>query len=68
MRIELSVERNTAYLSGFPSVKNITFVQNASNQVNRSSISLGRKPYMLEAGGSHKLISLRIELACERNT
>jgi hypothetical protein len=23
---------------------------------------------MLEAGGSHKLISLRIELACERNT
>jgi hypothetical protein len=53
MRIEQTFERNTAYLSGFPCVRNITFVQNISIQVNgRSTVSLVRKSSMLEAGRS----------------
>jgi hypothetical protein len=41
--IELPFERNTALLSGFSSVTNITFVQSNSIQVNgRSTISLVR--------------------------
>jgi hypothetical protein len=56
MTIELSFERDTAYLV-FSSVRNITFVQNSFIQVNgRSTISLGRKPSVLEAAGPCKLI------------
>jgi hypothetical protein len=45
MRIESSFERTTAYLSGFSSVRMITFVQNSAIQVNaRSTMSFGRKP------------------------
>jgi hypothetical protein len=53
IRTELPVERNTAYLSGFSTVKNITFVQNNCFPVNGSNmVPLGRKSPMLEAGGS----------------
>jgi hypothetical protein len=41
--IELPFERNTAYLSRFSCVKNVTFVQNSSIQVNGgSTVSLVR--------------------------
>jgi hypothetical protein len=54
--IELPFEGNTVYLSGFSSVRNTTFVQNSPIQVNgRSTLFLGRKPSMLEAGGSSTL-------------
>jgi hypothetical protein len=53
MRIELPVERNTAYLSVFSCVWNITIVPNSSIQVNgRNTVSIVRKASMLEAGGS----------------
>jgi hypothetical protein len=53
----------------FSSVRNITFVQISSIQVNgRSTVCLGRKLSMLEAGGSTSYFLVRIELACERNT
>jgi hypothetical protein len=56
MRIELPFERNTAYHSGFSSVRNINFVQNISIQVKgRSTESLGKRPCKLEAGGSSTL-------------
>jgi hypothetical protein len=56
LRIELPFERNIAYLSGFSNVKNITFVQNSSIQMNgRSSVSHGRKPSVLESGWSYIL-------------
>jgi hypothetical protein len=55
MRSELPFDRNTAYFSG-SSVKNITIVQNCTFQVNgRSTVSLVRKPSMLEEGGSSTL-------------
>jgi hypothetical protein len=48
---------NTAYLSGFLSVRNITFVQNSPIQVKgRSSVSVGRKPSMLEVRWSGTLL------------
>jgi hypothetical protein len=56
MRIELPFERKTAYLCGFSSVRNKTFVQNSSIKVNgRSSVSVGRKLSMLETGGCSTL-------------
>jgi hypothetical protein len=56
MRIELPFERNTPYFSGFESVRNITFVENSSIQVNgRSTVSFGRKSSMLEARGASTL-------------
>jgi hypothetical protein len=52
----VSFERNTAYLPGFSSVRNITFVQKSSIQVNgRNTESLGRKTFLLEAGVSSTL-------------
>jgi hypothetical protein len=43
-RIELPFERNTAYLLGFSSVRNISFLQNSSIQVNwGNTVSLGKK-------------------------
>jgi hypothetical protein len=57
-RIELSFERNTVYLSGFSSVRNISFLQYSSIQVNwGSTVSLGRKPSMLEEGRCSTLFS-----------
>jgi hypothetical protein len=57
MRIELPFERVTPYPSVFSSARNVTFVQNSSIQVNgRSPVSLGRKPSILEAGGSMTLL------------
>jgi hypothetical protein len=54
-RIELTFERNTAYLSGFASGRNI-FVQISFLQVKgKSTVSLVRKPSMLEAEGSSTL-------------
>jgi hypothetical protein len=45
VRIELTFERNTAYLSGFQCVSNISFVQNSSIQMKgRSTVYLVRKP------------------------
>jgi hypothetical protein len=56
MRIELLFERNTAYPSGFSSVRNITFVQSSSIKVKgRSTADLVRKPLILEAEGFNKL-------------
>jgi hypothetical protein len=56
MIIELAFERNTAYLSGFSIVRNITFVQNSSIEVKgRSNISFVRKSYMLKVLGSSTL-------------
>jgi hypothetical protein len=53
MRIELPVERYTAYHSVFSCVRNITIGPNSSNAVNEAStVSLVRKATMLEAGGS----------------
>jgi hypothetical protein len=50
--------RNTAYLSGISNVKNMTFVQNSSIQVDgRNTVSLLWKQSMLEAGGSSTLFS-----------
>jgi hypothetical protein len=68
MVIELPLESNTAYLSGFPCVRNITFVQHSSVQVNgRSTVSLVRKSPMLEAGGFSTLFRCENELTFERN-
>jgi hypothetical protein len=56
MGIQLPFERNTAYLSGFSSVRNITFVENSSIEVNeRTTVSLLRKPSMLEEGGANTM-------------
>jgi hypothetical protein len=50
MIIELAYEKNTAYFSGFSSGRNIHLLQNISIQVTwRTTISLGRKPSILEA-------------------
>jgi hypothetical protein len=38
--IELPFERNTTYLSGYSSVRNITFVQNTSIQLNGEALHL----------------------------
>jgi hypothetical protein len=58
MRIELPFDRNTVYNGGLSNVRNNTFVQNGSIQVNvRSSISLGVKQCVLEAGRSSKFFS-----------
>jgi hypothetical protein len=47
MRFELPFERNTAYLSGFLSVRNISFVQNSSIHVKgRSSVSWKKTTYV----------------------
>jgi hypothetical protein len=67
--IELPSERNTAYLLGFSSVKNITIVQNSSIQVSGISlVDLGRKPSMLEARESSTLILYENYVNFERNT
>jgi hypothetical protein len=49
--IEITFKRNTAYLSGFSSGKNFTFVQTGSILVKgRNTVSLVIKVSMLEAG------------------
>jgi hypothetical protein len=59
VRIELTLKRNIASLSGFYSVKNIIFVQNSSFQVNgRSTVSLVREQLMLQARGSGTLFNI----------
>jgi hypothetical protein len=47
VRIDLGLKRKRAKFSGFPSVKNIIFVQNSLSQVNeRRTVPLGREPLM----------------------
>jgi hypothetical protein len=54
--MEWACERNTAYLSVFSWMRNITFVQNGPIQVNgRRTLSLVRTLSMLEVGGSNTL-------------
>jgi hypothetical protein len=56
MRIELPFERKAAYPSGFSCGRNINFVKKSSFQLKgRNTISLGRKPFMLEPEGSRTL-------------
>jgi hypothetical protein len=56
LRREWTCERNTAYLSVFSWMRNITFVQNGSIQVNgRRTLSLVRTLSMLEIEGSNIL-------------
>jgi hypothetical protein len=51
VRIELACRRNTPYLPACSSGRNIHFRKNNLIQVNwRLCVSLGRKPFMLEAG------------------
>jgi hypothetical protein len=57
VRIELVFKRNTAYLSGLESVRNITFVPNSSIQLNgTSTVCLGRKLSMVESEGPSTLL------------
>jgi hypothetical protein len=57
-RIQLPIERYTALKSVFSSERNINFLQDCQIQVKgRSTVSLLRKPLMLEARGSSMLFT-----------
>jgi hypothetical protein len=59
MQNELHIQRNTAYQSVFPWVRNITFVQNRPIQVNgRCSIACARESLMFEARVFSTLFSI----------
>jgi hypothetical protein len=69
VRIELLFEGNTAYLSGFSSVINITFVEKSFFQVKGEALYVLLEIHQSynQEGLAHSFL-VRIELACERNT
>jgi hypothetical protein len=59
MRIELTFERNAAYMSGFSSGRNIHFVQNSPIHENgRNTISLGKKNIYVRCRRVYHIVSL----------
>jgi hypothetical protein len=54
--IDFAVWRNTAYLSVFSRMRNITFVENGPTQLKgRCSVASGRESFMFEVRGPRTL-------------
>jgi hypothetical protein len=70
MKIELPFERNTAYISGFSSGRNIHFLQKSTIQFTwGNTVSLGKKTIYVRSRSIRNIVFLEnFGLAGERNT